>query len=87
LSFLNLVRRGGGVALYISENITSYEPADACYRVSKLEQVWAVVVTSKSKSLIGCIYRPNDFSDLDEIRMVLSNAKYYVDIRMVLMTY
>ncbi len=29
--------------------------------------------------LIGCIYRPSVFTDLDDVRMVLSNAKDYVD--------
>ena len=72
-------RRGGGVIIYVNQKITSYEPIDACFNVSKLEQVWSVLVIGKSKYLIGCIYRPNDFVDLHDINLVFTNARDYVD--------
>jgi len=50
-----------------------------CFNTSKLEQVWTVLVIGKSKYLIGCVYRPSDFVDTNDIQLVLNNAREYVD--------
>ncbi len=40
-------RRGGGVVIYVNQALTSYEPFDVCFNLSKLEQTWSVVATGK----------------------------------------
>ena len=37
-----------------------------------------MVVVGKSKYLIGCIYRPNDMKDIDDLRRVFEVARSYV---------
>jgi len=72
-------RKAGGVVIYVNNNVTPYEPFDACFNTSKLEQVWVVLVIGKSKYLVGCIYRPSDFLDINDIQLVVNNAREYVD--------
>ena len=72
-------RRGGGVCLYISESIDSFELSDAGFNLSKIEQIWAVVYFGSEKYLVGCLYRPNDFVDMNDFDLVFKQAKEYVD--------
>ncbi|XP_065672152.1 uncharacterized protein LOC136089977 [Hydra vulgaris] len=74
-------RKGGGVALYIENNLTSYEISIG-NQDSKVEQIWAVVVIMNIKYLIGCIYRPNEQIDMNDFRQVIHNAKTKVDVKM-----
>lgn len=73
-------RRGGGVALYIENKIASYEFEDAYFNMSKIEQVWCVLVFGKSKYLIGCIYRPDDMKDMIDLRRTFEVARQHVDL-------
>ena len=72
-------RRGGGVIIYVNQTITSYEPFDVCFNVSKLEQTWSVLAIGKCKYLIGCIYRPSNFVDMNDVQMVMNSAREYID--------
>jgi len=72
-------RRGGGVCLYINNVFDSYELNDAGLNVCKLEQIWTVLYFGSDKYLIGCIYRPNDFTDMLEMETVFNLAREYVD--------
>jgi len=68
-----------GVCLYISESIDSFELSDAGFNLSKIEQIWAVVYFGSEKYLVGCLYRPNDFVDMNDFDLVFKQAKEYVD--------
>ena len=72
-------RRGGGVCLYIDNSIDSYELNDPGINICKLEQIWSVIYFGNDKYLIGCIYRPSDFTNTAEINVALSLAREYVD--------
>lgn len=49
---------GGGVALYITDKIATFEIESAVLNSTDLEQVWCCVTTVAEKILLGCIYRP-----------------------------
>lgn len=72
-------RRGGGVAIYVSEDLVSYELNDVCFNMSIYEQVWVVVVVNKIKYLIGCIYRPPDRLNMSDLKLVFEAANSYVE--------
>ena len=72
-------RRGGGVCLYIDNSIDSYEANEFDLNQSKIEQIWAVAYFGSDKYLIGCIYRPNDFVDMNDFDLVFKQARDYVD--------
>jgi len=74
-------RRGGGVCLYIENSINSYELNDAGFNSSKVEQIWAVVYFGLEKYLVGCLYRPSDFIDMNDIDLVFKQAREYVDVK------
>jgi len=59
-------RRGGGVCLYIDKTIDSYELNDVGFNLSKFEQIWAIIYFGTDKYLVGCIYRPSDFIDMND---------------------
>ena len=69
--------RGGGVAVYIRNDIVSNEITDKTLTSNKIEQIWCNIKTNRDSILIGCIYRPptsdNEYNkSLDKI---LSRAK------------
>ena len=66
------------MCLYIERTIKSLELSDALFNLSKIEQIWATVYFENNKYLIGCIYRPNDFVDMNDFGLVLKKAKDYV---------
>ena len=68
-------RRGGGVCLYTDRNIKSLELSDAVFNLNKIEQIWAAAYFENNKYLVGCIYRPNDFVDMNDLDLVLKKAK------------
>ena len=72
-------RRGGGVCLYIDQSIESFELSDAGFNLSKIEHIWATIYFGKAKYLVGCIYRPNDFIDMNDFDLVFKQAKHCVD--------
>jgi hypothetical protein len=47
--------------------------------LSKIEQIWAVVYFGKDKYLVGCLYRPHEFVDMNDFDLVFKQAKEYVD--------
>jgi hypothetical protein len=72
-------RRGGGVCLFIENSINSYELNDAGFNLSRVEQIWSVVYFGLDKYLVGCLYRPSDFTDMNDFDMVFKQARDYVD--------
>jgi len=72
-------RRGGGVCLYINNSIDSFELSDVGFNLSKIEQIWAVVYFGTDKYLVDCLYRPNDFVDMNDFDLVFQQAIEYVD--------
>ena len=72
-------RRGGGVCLFVESSINSYELNDVGFNLSRIEQVWSVVYFGLDKYLVGCLYRPSDFTDMNDFDMVFKQAREYVD--------
>ncbi|ESN92775.1 hypothetical protein HELRODRAFT_164888 [Helobdella robusta] len=72
-------RCGGGMCLFINSPFNSYEVTDGVFSRSNVEQVWAVIYFENGKYLIGCIYRPDYFVDMDDLELVLKQAKSYVN--------
>lgn len=52
-------KRGGGVAIYVREDIVSIEVTEKQLCSSDCEQVWCSIVIGPSKVLVGCMYRPS----------------------------
>jgi hypothetical protein len=65
--------------LYISDTINSYEVNDPGFKLSKIEMIWAVVYFGSDKYLIGCIYRPKEFVDMNDFDLIFKHAREYVD--------
>ena len=74
-------KRGGGVAIYVSEHITSAEVLDEAL-INKTEQIWCTIKVDNVSILLGCIYRPNMLDDIDEINLSLKTAKELVDSKL-----
>jgi hypothetical protein len=72
-------RNGGGVCIYIKDSIDSYELVDGGFNLSKIEQIWAVIYFGSEKYLVGCIYRPSCFKDMNDMDSVFKQARDYVD--------
>ena len=88
LNGYNSYRRGridgridGGVCLFIDKTIKPLELSEAVFNLSKIEQIWATVYFENHKYLVGCIYRPNDFVDMNNFDLVLKKTKDHVDKR------
>ena len=54
------------------------ELSNAVFNLSKIQQICATVYFENNKYLVGCIYRPNDFVDMNNFDLVLKKAKGYV---------
>ena len=74
-------RVGGGVCLFIEKSIDSFELNNPVLKLSKIEQVWSVVSFGTDKYLVGCIYKPDDFVDLNDFEIVFTQARNYVDAK------
>ena len=55
--------RGGGVCIYIRDNLNYYPVNEKCLLNENVEQIWCVIEVAKEKILGGCIYRTGN-SDL-----------------------
>ncbi len=66
---------GGGVALFVSDKLQSFEIESQVLNATELEQVWCGVKAGSEKILIGCVYRPPPKPDDDAAkRMLLEQA-------------
>jgi hypothetical protein len=73
-------RRGGGVCLYISDSICSFQIIiDSRLELARVEQVWAALRFGSDKYLIGCLYRPGEHPFIDDFELVFTRAREYVD--------
>ena len=55
--------KGGGVAIYIQQEITTLETNSAQLNSDSIEQIWRVIKLGNNSILLGCIYRPHDLND------------------------
>ena len=55
-----LTRTGGGVAIYVRNDVKASEICDPTFSSEDCEQVWCSIEVYKEKILVGCIYRPPD---------------------------
>ena len=67
-------RKGGGVALYIDSKLISYEVNEGVLTNNKVEQIWVTLVNKNCKYLIGCVYRPNEQTDMIEMSQIFTVA-------------
>ena len=49
--------RGGGLEIYIRDNLNSYPVNEKCLLEENVEKKWCVIEVGKEKILCGCIYR------------------------------
>ncbi|XP_065650677.1 uncharacterized protein LOC136078794 [Hydra vulgaris] len=49
---------GGGVAIYVHDNILSFEIKNSSMNVTKSEQIWCLIKYGNETIKLGCIYRP-----------------------------
>ena len=72
--------KGVGVAVYVRNDIESFEIIEKGFDNLQSEQIWCRVVIARESILIGCIYRPNDTSTEinNEINRCLSLASKLV---------
>ena len=50
--------RGGGVCIYVDENLKSSKVALDVFKSDELEQCWCKISINTERILVGCIYRP-----------------------------
>lgn len=50
---------GGGVAIYSTNGIITYDITDKTLIATELEQIWIGVKMGKENILVGCIYHPH----------------------------
>ncbi len=67
-------RRGGGVAIYVREDINSIEVNEKQLCSRDCEQVWYSVVYGPMKILIGCMYRPPTQENLELVNKAIAES-------------
>ena len=72
---------GGGVAIFVRNDIKSIEICDTVLTQVNSEQIWCNVSVAEDSILIGCIYRPpfSKFETSEDIIRTISHAKKLVD--------
>ena len=51
------------------------------FKLGKIEQVWSVEYFGTDKYLVGCIYRPDGFVEMNDFERFFTHAKNYVDAK------
>ena len=69
------------VSVFYENSIDSIRLNDPVFKLSKFEQVWSVVSFGTEKYLVSCIYRPDDFVDMNDFEKVFTQARNYVDAK------
>lgn len=72
---------GGGVAIYVRNDIDAYEANDFCFSQRCTEQAWCYIHIGTEKVLLGCIYRPPYASRETnmEINHTITRARMMID--------
>lgn len=75
--------RGGGVAIYVRENLCSYEVVSDRLNSKDVEQSWCEIRVGSENILVGCIYRApkSDFANMKKITENLREAKRLVETK------
>ena len=75
--------RGGGVAIYIRNDLKSYEVNDSALSNPNCEQIWCHLSVGKDSVLIGCIYRPPFSSRETNVDIIksINRAKKLKDLK------
>ena len=55
--------KGGGVAIYVKNEIVSFNVSLPELNSKNIEQLWITIRYGKESILLGCIYRPHDYDD------------------------
>ena len=75
--------RGGGVAIYVREDLCSYEMVSYRLNSEEVEQSWCEIRLGSENILVGCIYRApkSDFGNMKKIAEALREAKRLVETK------
>jgi Reverse transcriptase (RNA-dependent DNA polymerase)/Endonuclease-reverse transcriptase len=74
-------KAGGGVALYVKNNLKAVEITCRPFSNQSCEQIWCELIGPSEKVIVGCIYRPPNSTKLinDAVNRSISTAKAHVD--------
>ena len=64
--------RGGGVCIYIKNNLKSYIIDDEFLNSRDVEQTWCMVEIGSEKIICGCIYRPGSSNNMENLAIIRS---------------
>jgi hypothetical protein len=70
--------RGGGVCIYVENQIKSYQVNEICLLDNSIEQVWCSIEIGQDNILCGCIYRTG-VSDFVNCQKITKSLKYAYD--------
>jgi Endonuclease/Exonuclease/phosphatase family len=66
--------RGGGVCIYINDNLNSFEVKETCFGNPNVEQVWCSISINNESILCGCLYRVGE-EDVEYCKHLLESIK------------
>ena len=72
---------GGGVCIYVKNNLKLSEINDGILSSEKIEQIWVSIKVQDENVLAGCIYRPQTSKDIESISRSLLRASQLVKNR------
>jgi hypothetical protein len=72
--------RGGGVAIYVRDDLVSIKVSNEALKGGLVEQVWCGVTVGSDRILVGCVYRPPglDIGVDDGIIRAIKEAKVLI---------
>ena len=72
--------RGGGVCIYITDLVKSYQVNEKCLLDKSIEQVWCSIEIGLDNILCGCIYRTG-VSDVLNCQKIIKSIQYAFESR------
>ena len=64
--------RGGGVCIFIKDNINAYIIYGEFLNYAAIEQIWCIIEIGEEKVLCGCIYRTGSSSYIENLAIIRS---------------
>ena len=71
--------RGGGVCIYVRQEVDSFEVSMPPLNCKNIEQVWCGLKYGLDKILVGCIYRPKPDTDVNNnIKIGRTSINFFI---------
>jgi hypothetical protein len=70
---------GGGVAIYVSNNLDSNEVTNKLFENREVEQIWCSIKFENDSLLLGCIYRPPTSTNHADINKTIFHASNLIN--------